>query len=55
MVKIRAINQAYKRLAKSDVKYRFVIDTPWLKWQAPSGAAVAGIRRARVMQNRNNG
>ena len=26
MIKIQDINQAYERLAKSDVKYRFVID-----------------------------
>jgi uncharacterized zinc-type alcohol dehydrogenase-like protein len=26
LIKIQDINQAYERLAKSDVKYRFVID-----------------------------
>jgi uncharacterized zinc-type alcohol dehydrogenase-like protein len=31
LVKIQDINQAYERLAKSDVKYRFVIDIASLK------------------------
>jgi uncharacterized zinc-type alcohol dehydrogenase-like protein len=31
MIKIQEINQAYERLAKSDVKYRFVIDMSSLK------------------------
>ena len=31
MIKIQQINQAYERLVKSDVKYRFVIDTASLK------------------------
>ena len=31
LIKIQDINQAYERLAKSDVKYRFVIDIASLK------------------------
>jgi uncharacterized zinc-type alcohol dehydrogenase-like protein len=31
LIKIQDINQAYERLAKSDVKYRFVIDMASLK------------------------
>ena len=31
LIKIQDINQAYDRLAKSDVKYRFVIDMASLK------------------------
>jgi uncharacterized zinc-type alcohol dehydrogenase-like protein len=31
MIKIQDINQAYERLAKSDVKYRFVIDIASLR------------------------
>jgi D-arabinose 1-dehydrogenase-like Zn-dependent alcohol dehydrogenase len=31
LIKIRDINQAYERLAKSDVKYRLVIDMASLK------------------------
>ena len=31
MIKIDQINEAYERLAKSDVKYRFVIDMSSLK------------------------
>ena len=31
MIAIQQINEAYERLLKSDVKYRFVIDTASLK------------------------
>ncbi len=31
LIKIQDLNQAYERLAKSDVKYRFVIDIASLK------------------------
>jgi uncharacterized zinc-type alcohol dehydrogenase-like protein len=31
MIKIQRINEAYDRLLKSDVKYRFVIDMASLK------------------------
>ena len=31
MIKIQQINEAYERLLKSDVKYRFVIDMASLK------------------------
>ncbi len=31
MIKIQQINQAFERLARSDVKYRFVIDMASLK------------------------
>jgi uncharacterized zinc-type alcohol dehydrogenase-like protein len=31
MIPIQAINQAYERMLKSDVKYRFVIDMASLK------------------------
>jgi len=31
MIKIQQINQAFERLAKGDVKYRFVIDMASLK------------------------
>jgi uncharacterized zinc-type alcohol dehydrogenase-like protein len=31
LIKIQQINQAYERLLKSDVKYRFVIDMASLK------------------------
>jgi uncharacterized zinc-type alcohol dehydrogenase-like protein len=31
LIPIQQINQAYERLAKSDVKYRFVIDMASLK------------------------
>jgi uncharacterized zinc-type alcohol dehydrogenase-like protein len=31
VITIEDINQAYQRLLKSDVKYRFVIDMAWLK------------------------
>ena len=31
LIKIQDINQAYERLLKSDVKYRFVIDIASLK------------------------
>jgi uncharacterized zinc-type alcohol dehydrogenase-like protein len=31
MIRIQQINQAFERLARSDVKYRFVIDMASLK------------------------
>jgi alcohol dehydrogenase (NADP+) len=31
VIKIQDVNQAYKRMLKSDVKYRFVIDMTSLK------------------------
>ena len=31
LIRIQQINQAFERLAKSDVKYRFVIDMASLK------------------------
>ncbi len=34
IVPIQAVNQAYERLEKNDVKYRFVIDMASLRQQA---------------------
>jgi uncharacterized zinc-type alcohol dehydrogenase-like protein len=34
MIRIQDINEAYERMLKSDVKYRFVIDMASLKQQA---------------------
>jgi alcohol dehydrogenase (NADP+) len=34
LIKIKQINEAYERLIKSDVKYRFVIDMDSLKTAA---------------------
>lgn len=32
LIKIQQISEAYERLLKSDVKYRFVIDMSSLRW-----------------------
>jgi uncharacterized zinc-type alcohol dehydrogenase-like protein len=38
VIPIQKMNEAYERMAKSDVKYRFSIDMASLKGEAPSNA-----------------
>ena len=38
LIKVQQINEAYERLVKSDVKYRFVIDMASIKQAFPRGS-----------------
>jgi uncharacterized zinc-type alcohol dehydrogenase-like protein len=38
VIPMQKVNQAWERLVKADVKYRFVIDMASLKSEAPRGA-----------------
>lgn len=37
VIPIQKINQAYERMMKNDVRYRFVIDLASLRWAPPDG------------------
>jgi uncharacterized zinc-type alcohol dehydrogenase-like protein len=44
MIRMQQVNEAYERLLKSDVRYRFVIDMASLKQEERNGAAIAAQR-----------